>query len=282
MLVTANYKLSFDSVRQELRGQNIWLLVVDTRGINVWCAAGKGTFSAEEVAYQVDQANLADVVIHRRIILPQLSANGVNARAVKKKCGFSAHFGPIRSTDIPKFLTKQDVSEEMRSVTFTMRERAVLIPVEICMLWKQLLIALGVIVVLSSLSPPFFSLETIFHRSFWLLGVTLWAIFVGTTAVPLLLPWIPTRQFWLKGLLLGSLGAFLFMGTLVPETFNLLEKGAMVLWTISVSSFLSMNFTGSTPYTSLSGVAKEMRAGLAVQIGAAILAFVLWFIGVFI
>ena len=77
VLVTANYKLSFDALRKELVGINAWLLVIDTRGINVWCAAGKGTFSAEEIAYQVHKANLDQIVTHTEILLPQLSANGV-------------------------------------------------------------------------------------------------------------------------------------------------------------------------------------------------------------
>ena len=44
VLVTANYKLSFDSLRKELKSVNAWILVLDTRGINVWCAAGKNLF----------------------------------------------------------------------------------------------------------------------------------------------------------------------------------------------------------------------------------------------
>ncbi len=80
VLVTANYKLSFDALRRELAGSNVWILVVDTRGINVWCAAGKGTFSAEEIAYQVARAQLDQIVSHRELLLPQLSANGVAAQ----------------------------------------------------------------------------------------------------------------------------------------------------------------------------------------------------------
>ena len=45
VVVTANYKLSFDALRKELSGESVWILVLDTRGINIWCAAGKGTFS---------------------------------------------------------------------------------------------------------------------------------------------------------------------------------------------------------------------------------------------
>ncbi|MDX1580667.1 MAG: mercury methylation corrinoid protein HgcA, partial [Alphaproteobacteria bacterium] len=44
VLVSANYKLSFDCLRTALAGRSAWLLVIDTKGINVWCAAGKGTF----------------------------------------------------------------------------------------------------------------------------------------------------------------------------------------------------------------------------------------------
>jgi hypothetical protein len=53
VLVTANYKLSFDALRLRLSTIDAWLLVLDTRGINVWCAAGKGTFSTEEVIQSV-------------------------------------------------------------------------------------------------------------------------------------------------------------------------------------------------------------------------------------
>ncbi|SDB24809.1 CO dehydrogenase/acetyl-CoA synthase delta subunit [Desulfonatronum thiosulfatophilum] len=77
VVVTANYKLTFDTVRQALSGRDAWLLVVDTRGINVWCAGGKGSFCAEAVTLQVRKAGLDHVVSHRRLILPQLAANGV-------------------------------------------------------------------------------------------------------------------------------------------------------------------------------------------------------------
>ena len=113
--------------------------MVDTRGINVWCAAGKKTFTAEEVAYQVQSAKLDQLVAHRELILPQLAASGVAARDIKKLCGFQGRFGPIAASMLPAFLKTGKADETMRTVTFTLKERAVLIPLEICMLWKQLL-----------------------------------------------------------------------------------------------------------------------------------------------
>ena len=80
VLVTANYKLSFDSLRKELGGIDAWILVLDTMGVNVWCAAGKRTFSTEEVIRQVNGVGLDKLVTHRELILPQLGAPGVSAQ----------------------------------------------------------------------------------------------------------------------------------------------------------------------------------------------------------
>ena len=79
VLVTANYKLTFDKVRACLDGIDAWLLVLDTKGINVWCAAGKGTFGTKELTERIAATDLKNVVSHRRLILPQLGATGVSA-----------------------------------------------------------------------------------------------------------------------------------------------------------------------------------------------------------
>src|ERR1039457_4090296 len=71
VFVTANYKLSFDHLRKNLSGINGWIIVVDTRGINVWCAAGKGTFSSREVVYRINTTSIKKLINHKRIILPQ-------------------------------------------------------------------------------------------------------------------------------------------------------------------------------------------------------------------
>lgn len=281
VLITANYKLSFDALRQELININAWILVIDTRGINVWCAAGKGTFSAEEIAYQIQRSHLDQVVTHREVLLPQLSANGVAAHKLKGLCGFRGRFGPIRATDLPEFLQSSEANEEMRTVTFTLRERAVLIPLEICMLWKQMAIAVVIFFILSGISPEFFSPTLAITRGMLLAFATVTAIMAGTVVTPLLLPWVPFRQFWLKGLIIGILASLLPLFACWQST-NGLEKLAIFLWTSGCSSYLAMNFTGSTPFTSLSGVAKEMRQGLAFQVSAVVLALLFWMVAPFV
>lgn len=280
VLVTANYKLSFDALRKELGGQSVWLLVIDTRGINVWCAAGKGTFSAEEIAYQVQKAHLDQVVSHRELLLPQLSASGVTAHELKKLCGFRGRFGPILAADLPEFLRTGETSEEMRTVTFTLRERAVLVPLELCIVGKQLGVAAVVFFFLSGISPGFFSPGLALSRGTELLVATLAAVLAGAVATPLLLPWLPFRQFWLKGAVMGGLAALLLFVGLPPT--SRLEMLALLLWISGCSAFLAMNFTGSTPFTSLSGVAKEMRKGLAFQISSVVMALLFWVAGPFV
>lgn len=252
--------------------------MVDTRGINVWCAAGKKTFTAEEVAYQVRSAQLDQLVSHRELILPQLSASGVAARDIKKLCGFQGRFGPILASMLPQFLKTGKSDETMRTVTFSLKERLVLIPLEICMLWKQLLIAFILIFILSGISPDFFSFTAALDRGTILMLATLAAITSGAALTPLLLPWIPFRQFYLKGTLTGVLVALLFLFAGEPAV-NGIEKLAVFLWITGCSAFLAMNFTGSTPFTSLSGVEKEMRRGLPLQIGGTILALIFWVVG---
>ena len=280
VLVTANYKLTFDALRKELTHLSLWIVVVDTRGINVWCAAGKKTFSAEEIAYQVQNAKLDQIVSHRKLILPQLAANGVAAHDLKKLCGFRGSFGPILASMLPEFLKTGQSDETMRTVTFSITERAVLIPLEICMLWKQLLATCFLIFLLSGVSPDFFSFAAALNRGTILTLATLAAIISGAALTPLLLPWIPFRQFWLKGTVMGGLTALLLLFAGEPAIDNI-EKIGLFLWVTSCSAFLAMNFTGSTPFTSLSGVEKEMRRGLPLQIGAAILALISWGAGPF-
>ena len=204
MLVTANYKLSFDSLRFSVSGIDAWLLVADTRGINVWCAAGKGTFSASEVCEVVRRSRLAEVVSHRRLILPQLAAPGVTAREVTRGCGFSVRFGPVRALDLPAWLEQGGQGDEaMREVTFTLAERAVLIPVELYLLARPLVGLVVLALLLSGIGPGVFSPAAAVQRGALLLGATALGILAGAVLVPLLLPWLPARQFWLKGVYTG-------------------------------------------------------------------------------
>jgi len=124
VFVTANYTLSFDALREALVGIDGYILVLNTFGINVWCAAGKGTFGTEELVRRIEETGLKDIVRHRRLILPQLGAAGVSAHEVKKLVHFKVEYGPVRAADLPAYLHNgQQATPKMRRVRFGLSDR---------------------------------------------------------------------------------------------------------------------------------------------------------------
>jgi acetyl-CoA decarbonylase/synthase complex subunit gamma len=280
VLVTANYKMSFDKLREELTGRNAWILVLDTNGINVWCASGKGTFGTSELVGRIESSGLVQIVSHRELILPQLSGPGVAAHQVKKLSGFQATYGPIRSMDLPAFLdTGLKATSEMRLKSFTTWERMELIPMELMGALKP-----GILVILIFFFLAFLGkskegwVNALNHGLFSVLAI-LAAILAGAVLTPLLLPWLPGRAFSVKGLSPGALFAGIvaacYWGGWITKVGGL-EILAWVFLIPALSAYLAMNFTGASTYTSLSGVKKEMQWALPLEIGAGILGIILW------
>jgi hypothetical protein len=276
VLVTANYKLTFDTLRRELTFFDAWILVLDTRGINVWCAAGKALFSTREVVYRIKQTKLEKLVQHHQVILPQLAATGVAAHKVKKESGFKVIWGPVAAKEIQRFIAQgYKADKSMRQVTFSILERTVLIPVELSHLPKKSVWVLLAAFLLSGIGTGFFSISNAWVRGLMALTAYAGGIVAGAVAAPILLPWVPGRAFAVKGALTG-----LIVGSAVVLVFRSsltwVEDLALILITIGISSYLAMNFTGSTPFTSPSGVEKEMRRAIPLQAAALLVALAGW------
>lgn len=284
VFVSANYKLSFDHLRRELEGIDGWIMVIDTKGINVWCAAGKGTFGTDEIVHRIDIIQLSKVVDHRSIIIPQLGAPGVSAHQVKQRSSFRVIYGPVRARDIREFLDAgMETSPAMRLVSFNFSDRVVLVPMELVQ-WSPLAIGFAAaLFVLTGLSRSGYALS-------WMAGVReacllLLAFIVCGALVPILLPWLPGRALSWKGMTMGvTLMILLIILGFMPmvQLPGQLETAAWVLLMPALGAFMAMNFTGATTYTSLSGVKREMRFALPAQIAAAVLGFALWMAARFI
>ena len=278
VLVTANYKLTFDSLRASLTGLNAWVLALDTDGVNVWCAAGKGAFGTAELVRRIGLSRLSQVVSHRRLILPQLSGPGVAGREVRRLSGFEALFGPVRARDIPEYLAK-GIQPGMRRVTFTFTERLVLVPVELTGGLKPAAALLVAFFLVGGLGGGQGYWHGLAHGGLFAVLAVVMAALAGMVATPLLLPWLPGRAFSLKGLGPG-LAVFIFLA--LAGSFSLadwagrLECLAWLLMAPSLASFTAMNFTGASNFTSLSGVRKEMRTALPLQIAAGGIGLAAW------
>jgi hypothetical protein len=276
VLVTANYKLTFDELRKNLKDISAWILVLDTRGINVWCAAGKDLFSTAELINRIERSKLKDVISHKKLILPQLAATGVAAHVIKRELGFKVVYGPVRAHDIPKFLANDLTTEPaMRNVTFSLLERMILIPVELAHLPKpSFWILLGAFVV-SGIGTHIFSFSAAWLRGVMLAVAYGTGILAGAVITPMLLPWIPGRSFAIKGAIIGAIssaGIVLWF----RNDLGISAALALMLCTTAVGSYLAMNFTGSTPFTSPSGVEKEMRKAIPLQASALLIALIAW------
>jgi CO dehydrogenase/acetyl-CoA synthase delta subunit len=261
VLVTANYKLTFDKLRAELSGLDGWILVLDTKGVNVWCAAGRGTFGTRELESRLLATRLDQVVSHRRLVLPQLGATGVSAPQVLKDTGWRVVFGPVRARDIPAFFAhgmKKDA--RMRRVEFRIPDRLAVAPVELVQSWPFLL---GAAAASAALALPFGPsyLHQLLRFGIPLIG----AVLVGTVGVPALLPVLPFRAFSLKGAVIGTL-----WGVVASVVFkaSLAASFAFVLVGGSLAAFLGMNFTGASTFTCQAGAELEVRRGTVPMIAS--------------
>ncbi|MFH1060281.1 MAG: mercury methylation corrinoid protein HgcA [Pseudomonadota bacterium] len=277
ILVSANYKLSFDNLRAALIGRDAWILVLDTNGINVWCAAGKGSLGTDNLVQSLKEFGLKRIVRHRRVIAPQLAAPGIAAHEVRRRDGFRVVFGPVQATDLPAFLDAGNkASPAMRRKTFTLRERLVLVPIELVQaLAYALPTALGLALLGALLGPGGFG-AALWGWGLPLALMLLGAVLAGAVAGPLLLPWLPGRAFAMKGLAVGALAGLAALGLGRPD---FLAGLGWIMISLSVSSFLLMNFTGASTYTSLSGVKREMRWAAPVQIGLGAAGLIAWLAG---
>jgi hypothetical protein len=264
VFVTANYSLSFDALRSALDGIDGYILVLDTQGINVWCAAGKGTFGTDELVRRIEAVRLGEVVRHRVLILPQLGAPGIAAHEVKRRTSFKVEYGPVRAADLPEYLKTHEATPAMRRVQFTLRDRLALIPVEVVAILLPTLIAAVVFYFFGGLASA--------------LAVAATAL-AGVVLFPILLPWLPTHNFSTKGFILGGLMALPFAVSIFirhPDWAWWRQAGQALEFLLAmpaVTAFMAINFTGSTTFTSRTGVRREMFAyipAMAWAFGAAI------------
>jgi uncharacterized membrane protein len=277
VLVTANYKLSFDNLRKELSGIDAWIMVIDTHGINVWCAAGKGTFGTAEILKRIDTVSLSRVVSHRTLILPQLGAPGVAAHEVKRQSGFKVVYGPVRARDIKEYLKAgMKAAKEMRVVEFNFFDRLILTPIEVVGILKTLTVIAAAVFIAHMAGL----IAVTFSGLYPFIG----AILIGAVISPAFLSWIPGHAFSLKGWIMGILWtiAVLYVKDGFSGHSDILNGLALLLLLPAISAFLTLNFTGASTYTSLSGVKKEMKFAIPAIVISASSGIVLWLASFFV
>jgi hypothetical protein len=272
VFVTANYRLSFDALRSALAGIDGYILVLDTRGVNVWCAAGEGTFGTDELVRRIEACQLKEVVSQRQLILPQLGGPGIAAHEVRKRSGFKVEYGPVRAADLPEYLKTHQATPEMRLVEFNLADRLTVAVVDVmraCL--PMLVVATGMYLLGGA----------------WSAAAVVATVLSGLLLFPALLPWLPGGDFTSKGFFLGVVTALPFASAMLlrqPEAAGWLRAGKALIYLLTMPplvAYLALLFTGSTTFTSRSGVKHEIFTyipRLAWVLGAGVALFIALFV----
>jgi hypothetical protein len=231
VLVTGNFDLTVRRLVRAIDGKfDVWLLVADSAGINVWCGAGGGYFTAEKVIAALKSSHLSEVVNHHALILPQLCANGVDGWRIRKETGWGVHWGPARANDIPAYLAaKRKKTDPMRWVKFPLKDRLEMVTVT--MGFYGLLILLPVLI--------------FWRHMFWPVTASLVGLSYFYAIVH---PWLPGRDGLYKSIPLTAIslgGLFAYSAFLNPLPIPQLFNWAVGLTGLSV--FSAAELQGMSP-----------------------------------
>ncbi len=160
-----------------------------------------------------------------------------------------------------------------------------MIPVELVQALKCAAIVLPIAFLLGGLGGPGTFWANASTHGLFAVAAVIGAIIAGAIVVPILLPWLPGRAFAMKGLIPGFVITIALLGWRMVDwglPLGISETIAWLLFVPALTTYLAMNFTGASTYTSLSGVKKEMRWSVPLQIVGAVAGLGLWLASRFI
>ena len=153
VLLTCNFHLTILRLKKATRGLNYHLLVANSKGINVWCAATGDSLNNHSVISVIRTSGIENKVNHKKIILPQLAAPGIESKVIQKNVGWRIIWGPVDAKDIPAFFElNYKKTDEMKQIEFRFIQR-----IEMAIMW----IFLAALVIMP-IWGPLFKLEAAF------------------------------------------------------------------------------------------------------------------------
>ena len=139
VILTGNYTETVRRIRKVLKDENVWVLVANSKGINVWCAAGGGHFTHHDVISAIVTSGAEERIENHTIILPQLGATGIERQKITDATGWKTVWGPARIEDLPAFLRQNHLATpSQRFMRFPLWER-----MEMATMWGIPMIILG-------------------------------------------------------------------------------------------------------------------------------------------
>lgn len=271
-LITANYQRTVRLVGSALQNQDAYLLVADTMGENVWCAARGDKFGLQEVAEVIKATRIAERIQHRKLILPQLAAGGIDHQEVRKTTGWSCRFGPIYAKDIPLYLTSGRKTEKQRTISFDMKERLEMALQQSFFLSKFFFFWFFLIGIVGINFLPQISLFSIAI----LLFPMIWFVYI---LFALIFHLFPTRSFLRRGIYYGGLLTIIFLGVGRILEYTIVGMSQWAVIGFAIGMFLGMDYSGSTPISKPTDIDREYPTMIILLGVCLILLLVLTVIG---
>jgi demethylmenaquinone methyltransferase/2-methoxy-6-polyprenyl-1,4-benzoquinol methylase len=226
VIVTANFHLTVRRVEKALADQDCYLLVVPTKGINVWCASAGGEMNTHSILATLKTSGIGECVDHRVLVLPQFSAPGIDMKLLKKRTGWIGKWGPAYAYDLPSFLNN--------GCTKTPQQCLAKFPLSFRM---EMLLSMNVSVwlVLAAVAlaiHPVWALIT--SAFFWGAGLILYAGY----------PYLPFESGWLKALMLTIMVVAVFIAVSVHVTGNPWQYAGWMVFTCLAIMIIGFDLKG--------------------------------------
>lgn len=247
LLVTCNYRLTIFLLLRRLGARPVRLLVVDTDGINVWCAAGKGVFANRAILAQLDRYDRSVLTREKwlKLVLPKFAMAGVDLRGLRRE-RIRPIIGPLYAKDLPGYLDNpplRDRNDERVVFGWQMRGFSWLPGFKQMFGWSLMLVIA-------------------FLPAHWLwgspvpVGLLAISLFIAT-AYPFLFPYLPGDGFAPKGLFLGTVTAAGLVGAATLGLVPAATLPASVLFAVATALLFGLSYTGNSAVSNYTKVRKE-------------------------
>jgi hypothetical protein len=276
VVLTGNYRLTFDRVRCDLAGNDCWILAADTHGLDVGSAAAAGLLGTAEIVQTIDASRIGELVDHRDCVIPWHAGVTAQPEQALKASGFRLIVGPRRSRDLAAFLgTGMSLIPAMQEASFTFMDRLALAPAELSRSLKLFPGFAFAALIYAGLGAGGVSLGKSMAEGWQLLVLGFTSIVCGSLIAPVLPPSAPHLPYVLRGWALGAaattallFGAGIFRG----ETGYL--AAACCAFFPAAAGFLGMRFRAASPLPAEQGIAREKKTFLPLAVVAGVIAAV--------
>ncbi len=261
IIVTANYEYTYIKVMRDLKDINVWVLCVDSNGINVWCAARGNNFGNSQLLEAIEATGIQNYTNKKTLLLPQLSAGGVAIPDLpinSEKFPFKVKYGPVWSKHIPTYLKKQlsKKPEKMRLARFTISHRIRAGITHTTFLFRKIFILPILALLMLFLGLYIF---TVFDKLWWIGELCIWILFTNMSIFFLFPISKFTQKFVKKGFFFGFINIAILGGLtwlIHNSIFYTLINLPFFFWS---TFFSTMSFSGYTMATSPRKIEKEYR-----------------------